>query len=171
MRKLFVDMDGTIATWHQGMTLHDLCAPGYFANLEPMQNMTAALKMMMGYGYPVFIVSAVLQGCDAEKDKNIWLNRHLNIPWCNRFFVPYGESKTDVLRRFASSGDIMLDDYSTNLHEIVASGIDMIPVKVMNGINGTKGTWTGARIDASLSPFLIRDQLFSIWMQESEKAA
>ena len=171
LHKLFVDMDGTVAKWEKGKTLHELCAPGYFANLEPMVNVVTAVKMMMGYGYPVFILSAVLQGCDAERDKNLWLNKHLNVPYANRLFVPYGESKVDMLSRFAYPGDMMLDDFSANLYEIAASGLGVTPVKILNGINNTKGSWKGERIDASLTPFQIRDRIFDIWSQIDEKAA
>lgn len=46
--------------------------------------------------------------------------------------------------------DILLDDYSRNLHEWAACNAHGI--KVYNGINGTHGTWDGEYISSSMSP-------------------
>ena len=40
--RLFVDMDGTLAEWQEGTPLEEVCAPGYFAQLPPNENMTKA---------------------------------------------------------------------------------------------------------------------------------
>lgn len=170
MYRIFLDMDGTIAEWQQGKTLHELCKPGYFAVLPPMEHMCSLARMMQGFGYPVFILSAVLSK-QAEYDKNIWLDRYLPVPHEYRFFVPYGTSKLSVLKRLSEPGDIMLDDFSANLHEIAESDLDMIPVKVMNGINGTKGSWQGARINAHTLPLDNCHKLFDLWRVFGQQAA
>ena len=41
--RLFVDMDGTLAEWQEGTPLEEVCAPGYFAQLPPNENMAKAI--------------------------------------------------------------------------------------------------------------------------------
>ncbi len=150
--RVFFDMDGTIAAWQSGKSLRELCSPGYFATLPPVKPMLQLAHVLHDQGHPVYILSAVLNE-QATRDKHTWLDQYCNwVPYENRFFVPYGTSKVTVLKEVARQGDMMLDDYSANLFEIQYARLGIIPVKVMNGINGTYGTWRGARIRAYDSP-------------------
>ena len=61
--RLFVDMDGTLAEWQEGTPLEEVCAPGYFAQLPPNENMAKAMIRFWEYSrknnIEVFILSAV----------------------------------------------------------------------------------------------------------------
>lgn len=46
--RLFVDMDGTLAEWQEGTPLEEVCAPGYFAQLPPNENMAKAMIRFWG---------------------------------------------------------------------------------------------------------------------------
>ena len=47
--RLFVDMDGTLAEWQEGTPLEEVCAPGYFAQLPPNENMAKAMIRFWEY--------------------------------------------------------------------------------------------------------------------------
>lgn len=145
MRKIFVDMDGTVAKW-ETVTMRELLTPGYFYHVTPMQSMIDALEILHRfYGYDIYICSSTINE-QCEKDKNMWINLHMPfVKEENRFFVPYGQSKGKFLEtQNLLSGDLFIDDYSENLRDVKESCKELFPIKILNGINGTKKTWTGA---------------------------
>lgn len=149
-KRLFVDMDGTLAEFKIVDTLETLFEQGYFYNLKPQVNVVNAVKKLIKNDpeIEVFILSAYLSDSKyALDEKNLWLDRYLpEIDTEHRFFVNCGEDKKKYIS--LQSGDIdqndyLLDDYSVNLHswEPPARGI-----KLMNGINGNYGTWKNERL-------------------------
>ena len=52
---------------------------------------------------------------------------------------------------------ILIDDFSKNLHRWEAAG--GTGIKILNGINATKGTWTGYSIPSCLSSMNIADNI------------
>lgn len=140
--RIFVDMDGTLAVWNNEATLEDIHTKGYYENLNPIISMVNMTKQLIAQGYDVHILSAVLQNDYAQAEKNTWLNYFLpEVDKDHRIFVPYGQVKSAYIPHPLET-DILIDDYSQNLHEWHGVG-----VKPMNGINGTKGTWQGFTID------------------------
>jgi len=91
----------------------------------------------------VYILSSVLSDSDyAIQEKNEWLDRYLpEIPRDKRLFPPCGEDKKTVVPKGVTETDFLLDDYTINLMQWEPPGQG---VKLLNGINHTKGTWTGA---------------------------
>lgn len=79
--RLFVDMDGTLAEWQEGTPLEEVCAPGYFAQLPPNENMTKAMIRFWEYSrknnIEVFILSAVFDDGHSIRDKNAWLDQYI----------------------------------------------------------------------------------------------
>ena len=164
-KRLFVDMDGTLAVFKIIDCEERLLEKGYYYNLEPHQNVVDAVKhiYMNEPDIEVFILSAYLTDSKyALEEKNLWLDRYLPmIDENHRYFVPYGQDKLTFIQNkgeYPSPDDYLLDDYSPNLHywEPPAKGI-----KFMNGINGTKGTWhkdsIGIERDASDLADCIKD--------------
>ena len=97
--RLFVDMDGTLAEWQEGTPLEEVCAPGYFAQLPPNENMAKAMIRFWEYSrknnIEVFILSAVFDDGHSIRDKNAWLDQY--IPFIDaehRIFVSCEEPKT-----------------------------------------------------------------------------
>ncbi len=145
MKRLFVDMDGTLAEFKNVDTLETLFESGYFYNLAPQENVVGAIKQLVKEDneIEVFILSAYLSDSKyALDEKNLWLDRYLpEINSEHRLFLKCGEDKREFIAskgNEVTANDFLLDDYSFNLHswEPPAKGI-----KLMNGINGNFGTW------------------------------
>lgn len=153
--RLFVDMDGTLAEFHHVDTLETLYEKGYFLNLEPHQNVVDAVKQIFQNEphISVYVLSAVLaDSATARDEKNLWLDKYLpEIDAAHRLFPPCGVDKASYL--IANYGiridkeDVLLDDYTKNL--INWEMIGGRGLKLLNGINDTRGTWHGSRIEYS----------------------
>ncbi len=152
-QRIFVDMDGTIAYWEAGASYEEVCTAGYFLNLEPVHCMINAIRYLIRNEYDVYVLSAVIDK-NREREKRAWLRMYLpEVKKENYIFVPCGENKADYISDKCEN-DILLDDYSENLH-----GWHGIGIKVMNGINGTKGTWNGMKIHGYMSTRQIVSEL------------
>ena len=146
-RRVFFDMDGCLCEFKKVPTLEMLYEKGYFLNLAPHSNVLGALEQMRADpNLEVYILSAYLSDSRyALSEKEEWLDRHLPELDCyHRVFTPCGTAKSDAVPGGIRPTDILVDDYSVNLHEWVAAGGEA--VKLRNGINGTKGTWKGSEV-------------------------
>ena len=145
--RLFVDMDGTLAVFKPINTLEVLYEKGYFENLEPIPNTVQAVKKII-QDHPeleVHILSAYLTDSNyALEEKNRWLDKYLpQLPKERRIFCPCGVDKKTYIPNGVHNTDYLLDDYTKNLMQWQppAKGI-----KLLNGINHTKGTWEHDRL-------------------------
>lgn len=153
----FTDMDGTMVEWRKA-SYGELFEKGFYRDGKPMQTVVDALGIISEEVSVMASLSAYLNGSKyALPEKNAWLDEHADfIPAGKRYFVPTfaksapGNAKIRFverqLGRKLSKCDILLDDYSVNLHEWEAAGGTAI--KVLNGVNGTNGTWKGAKVSA-----------------------
>ena len=64
--------------------------------------------------------------------------------------------KKDYITELHDS-DILIDDFSKNLREWHG-----VAIKLMNGINGTKGTWCGYSVNGKATPDVIRNTIIGI---------
>lgn len=148
--KLFVDLDGTLAEWRAAAGYEELFREGYFATLETHASVVEAFKMLCESGtVEPYILSAYLtESKYALREKNLWVSQH--VPFVDsehRLFVPQGIPKPDYVAALLGNIDsrcVLLDDYSRNLHEWCGAG--GIGIKLLNGSNGTVGTWKGPTI-------------------------
>lgn len=149
LSRLFVDMDGTLATFRKVSAPEELYEPGYFANLPPQKNVVNAVKLLICTAptIEVFILSSVLfDSRYAMEEKNAWLDRYLpELDEGHRVFLPCGESKASYVPGKMRESDCLLDDYTKNLGDWNRAGGRGI--KLLNGINHTRGSWSGERID------------------------
>ncbi len=143
---IYCDMDGVLAKWDTRDKPEDTHKPGYFLAREEERKISDLLHILKKMGYEVSILSAVYTNGYAVKEKEAWLDQHglADIP---RVFIPYGGDKSDYV---AKTKNILIDDYSKNLHQWEKSGY--VGIKYMNGINGSKGTWKGHTIDHRMTP-------------------
>ena len=161
--KLFIDMDGCLCEWRQAAQQEDLFKKGYFQSLQPNQNILRAVERIIHEDEAeVFILSAYLpQSRYALQEKNVWLDRYLpEVDDRHRIFCPVHQNKvTAAKRRTGGFGrdHVLLDDFSDNLHSWEASG--GVGIKVMNGLNGTKGSWRGRKVTTYMDPNEIKDRL------------
>ena len=148
-RRMFFDMDGTIVTWDPTASFEEVASPGYFANCGSMEKVVSALKQIaVNNHFELFILSSVFEDGHSIQDKNEWLDRyHIPIDEKHRIFVPYSKKKSDFVKEttgFLSNGDILIDDYTKNLKDWHGCAI-----KMLNGINATKGTWNGFTVSSN----------------------
>ncbi len=146
-KRLFVDMDGTLAEFKTVDTLEKLYEKGYFLNLAPHLNVISAIKLFQ-ITHPdveVFILSAYLTDSHfALEEKKQWCDRYIpEIDKAHRIFLPCGEQKANYIEGGVDENDYLLDDYTVNLNEWEPPAR---AIKLLNNINGTKGTWKKNRI-------------------------
>lgn len=162
-KRLFVDMDGTLAVFHPVKDLETLYEPGYFSKLSPIPNVVIAIRHIVR-NHPeieVFVLSAYLSDSQyALAEKNAWLNRYLpEIDARHRIFLPCGENKADYIPNGVHEFDFLLDDYTHNLSLWPPPGRG---IKLLNGINHTKGSWQGNRLCCSRSPDPLQKSILAI---------
>lgn len=164
LSRLFVDMDGTLATFRKVSALEELYEPGYFANLPPQKNVVNAVKLLICTEptIEVFILSSVLFDSHyAMEEKNAWLDRYLpELDEGHRVFLPCGERKSSYVQGEMRESDCLLDDYTKNLVDWSRAGGRGI--KLLNGINHTRGSWSGERIDFDHPPAELVNALLEI---------
>ena len=75
MKRLFIDMDGTLAEFRPLAMLEDLLEKGYFLNLKPMENVIEAVRQLVREPeIEVYTLSAVLRDNPyALAEKKQWL--------------------------------------------------------------------------------------------------
>lgn len=146
-RRIFVDMDGTLAKWNNVAT-EVLYEKGYYENLEPNIDLLNQVKTLLRDGEDIYILSSFLPDSEyALREKNEWLNRYLpELSHKKRIFVKYGDNKKDYIKNGINSYDYLIDDYTQNLIDWKEAG--GTGIKYLNGINHTKGTWNGFLLDS-----------------------
>ncbi len=140
---VYVDMDGTIAQWIVG---GDWQQKGYYSSLPEMSAMVEVVKCLKKNRHfrVVFLTCVVSE--DAQKEKMYWLKKVFgNVSDKDVIFVPFGENKADYI--VSKKTDILLDDHTPNCLSWSGKAI-----KVMNGINGKNGRWTGPKVYADDRP-------------------
>lgn len=164
--KLFVDMDGTIATWKSACSLEEILQKDYFRDLPPYQEVVDAIRLIINCvpEIEVFSLSAYMPENEyAVDEKNEWLDEYLpEIKKSNRIFVPCSRSKTDAIEeKFLCIGlnpsFVLLDDYSVNLNEW--DNAHGLGIKLRNGINGNNGTWKGHSVSRFATAKEIADKI------------
>lgn len=148
-KRLFVDMDGTLAEWLSESGPEELYAKGYFASLHPYNAIFDAVKAVWAAARDkeidaeIFILSAYLpDSLWARAEKQEWLDKRCRYGMFDAkhiLFVPCGRSKLDYVPSGVGAGDYLLDDYTTNLREWEQAG--GTPIKVFNGCNGKRNAF------------------------------
>ena len=144
-----VDMDGVVAEWRKTATEKDLWKMGYWISLLPVYEIIwEILIICLDPDCDVYIATAVIETLLAKIEKWLWCNRYMPfIDRRHRIFIRNGSSKAEAVTKYLgiplSDRIVLLDDYSKNLHDWREKGGRCI--KIMNGLNGTKGTWRGEK--------------------------
>lgn len=168
-RRLFVDMDGTIARFHDEVNyLEQMFEENFFFRLQPFNEAVEGLRLFMKQNpqVEVYIISSCIDGeppyCMNEKEK--WLDQYLpEVDAKHRLFPKIGENKASYIPGGISETDVLYDDYNKNLEEWREAGGKA--VKCKNNINhlGLKGKlWDGAIIENDIFPVAFAEQLDSL---------
>ena len=180
--RICVDMDGTIAEWRNidlkldeqeeadpatvaSKLFEILTQRGYYESLRPIHKVLHAVdELTKNPDVEVFIITCYLPNTEKSspyQEKNSWLDDLLpQIDKAHRIFVPNGEDKTRYVPGGVKSTDFLLDDYTKNLNDWEAAG--GVGIKILNGINHTKGTWAGSKISAMQSHEDIMEKILSV---------
>ncbi len=164
MRRIFIDMDGVLATFHPEKSLEEISSPGYFASLEPQQNVVDAIRYIVRNAKDdtrLYILSSVLND-RAANEKMDWLKYYLPelSDQNSMLMVPYGENKSAFVKTITGEvkeDDILLDDFTKNLKSWHGVGI-----KLLNPINNTKKSWQGYVINGNGTASIIQCSLLAI---------
>lgn len=138
MTRLFIDMDGTLARFHDEVQyLERMFEKGFFLNLQPFSEAVEAVNSLARSGqYEVYILSAAIDGEPpyCQEEKNQWLDKFCpDIDREHRIFTRMGMQKAEYIPGGISSDDILWDDYNKNLEEWRSAG--GFSVKCHNNIN------------------------------------
>lgn len=158
-QRIFFDLDGVLAVW-QYAPIEEVAKPGYFSSLPEQVNVVKAFKLMLACpDIELYILSSVFMDGHSETDKRNWVSMYLNLPEAQQIYCPYGQEKAVALEKIggADKSDVLLDDFSRNLRSWPG-----ISIKLYNGINGTKGSWDGYSVHASMKPEILARQLYAV---------
>jgi len=155
--RFFVDMDGVTAKFEPA-SVEEQNERGFFASRKPEVSVLQALILLQAHEeVELYSLSSVYQNGYAEEEKRAWNKKHCCIPEKNQIYVPYGEHKECYVPGGVRSTDVLIDDFSPNLHKWPG-----ISIKMYNGINGTKGTWRGYHVNSNMDPIMLEHQLRGI---------
>lgn len=139
---LFVDMDGVLAEQSNDLKYY-MYDEHFFLNLPPVEPMIKVVKELTKEDYEVYILSTIIDSEFCEKEKNLWLDEKVpEIKQENRLFVPIGTTKDSFIKEKLDTRDainVLIDDFTENLITWDFEGA--LPIKVLNGLNNTYGTW------------------------------
>lgn len=146
-KRIFIDMDGTLAEWKNVESVNELYEKGYYESLKPNKYILNETKKLISDGKDIYILSSFLIDSKyALREKNKWLDNYLpELEKNKRIFVPYGEVKYKYLPTGITNDDYLIDDYTKNLLDWNRAGGQGI--KFVNGINHLKGVWKGLLIN------------------------
>ena len=147
MKKIFLDLDGTLAKFNVKNALERFDNEvGFFAKLKAYKGIEKINEMAKEEN--VYIISAS-PNIQADIDKMTWIEKYLpNIPKNHIVLCRCGECKALVLRRLGLVIDkncYLLDDYTKNLTEWESVGGVGIKRLTKCADNST-GKWKGLAI-------------------------
>ena len=151
MKKLFLDMDGTLAKFNSKKNALERFdkEKDFFTNLKPFVNIDTINQLVENNIVEIFIISASPNE-QADVDKIQWISEHLpNINLLTNVFIcRIGENKAKFLNTKGITIDrtcVLLDDYTKNLTEWESVG--GIGIKRLTSVaDNSRGLWKGLAI-------------------------
>ena len=145
MKKIFIDLDGTVAKFNVRNALKRFDnEEGFFAKLNAYVGIEIVNKLANNGN--IYIISASPNE-QADKDKMIWINKYLpNIPKANITICRIGENKAKIIEnKYLMKIDnncLLLDDYTKNLNEWESLGGKGIK-RLTSVSDNSRGLWKG----------------------------
>lgn len=148
MKKIFLDLDGTLARFNVRNALNRFqTEKGFFANLKAYKGIENINELAKEGN--VYIISASPNE-QADKDKATWIDLFLpNLPKSNICFCRLGKNKAKEIKKnlniIINKECILLDDYTQNLVEWESVG--GVGIKRLTSVaNNKSGRWKGLAI-------------------------
>lgn len=166
-RRIFVDMDGTLAEWKENESTDILYEKGYYEKLKPNEFLLQVIKGLVKKGEDIYILSSFLNDSKyALEEKNNWLDRYLpELSKNKRIFIKYGDNKALSVPNGVSKFDYLIDDYTKNLFDWNDAG--GVAIKFLNGINNNSKQWQGLNVKSNAS--LYEDLMFILEYPEKSQ--
>ena len=148
MKKLFLDLDGTLAKFNVRNALERFDKEiGFFAKLNAYVGIEIINELAKQGN--LFIISAS-PNTQADNDKMLWIKKYLpNLPINNITICRIGENKAKVIEeKYSITIDkncLLLDDYTKNLNEwenLGGTGVKRLTTVADN----SRGLWKGLTI-------------------------
>ena len=148
MKKIFLDLDGTLARFNVRNALERFAIEkDFFKNLKAYKNIEEINEMAKCGN--VYIISAS-PNVQADNDKMAWINKYLfNIPIQNIVICRIGENKAEIIKKQLNitidKTTVLLDDYTKNLVEWESAG--GVGIKRLTKVaDNSTGKWKGLAI-------------------------
>lgn len=148
MKKIFLDLDGTLAKFNVRNAIKRFAIEeGFFAKLGAYKGIENIDELAKNGN--VYIISASPNE-QADKDKQTWIDKYLpNLPKANICFCRLGKNKAKEIEKnlniIVNKECILLDDYTKNLVEWESVG--GVGVKRLTSVADNKsGKWKGLAI-------------------------
>lgn len=165
-KKIFFDMDGTLCIFQVASSMDELNREGYFRNIPPHTYVVEAMNLLISEYKDICSIYSLSSYFETNEhavtDKNIWLDNNVpQLQKTNRLFVPYHMRKSEYVSKECrvdlDENCILVDDFNKNLFEWKNDG--GTAVKLINGINNVRGTWSGLSTFYTARPEAIVDLL------------
>lgn len=147
MKKIFLDLDGTVAKFNVRNALQRFATEkGFFAKLGAYKGIELINELAKNGN--VYIISAS-PNAQADKDKMEWIEKYLyNVPIANRLICRCGDNKAEYLKSKGleiDNNSYLLDDYTKNLVEWETVG--GVGIKRLTKVaDNSTGKWQGLAI-------------------------
>ena len=144
MKKIFLDLDGTLAKFNVRNALQRFATKkGFFAKLGAYKNIETINELAKGGN--VYIISASPNE-QADNDKMQWVKKYLpNLQEQNIIFCRIGENKAEIIKQKTGldiKGTCLLDDYTKNLIQWENAG--GVGIKRLTSVaDNSTGKWKG----------------------------
>ena len=151
MKKLFLDMDGTIAKFNSKKNALERFATekGFFSSLKPFKYIDTINNLIKNNVVEVYVISAS-PNAQADQDKLVWLKTYLKeLKETNICFCRIGTNKANEIKKQLNididNNCYLLDDYTKNLIEW--NNCNGIGIKRLTSLANNKSkTWKGLAI-------------------------
>lgn len=148
MKKIFLDLDGTLAKFNVKNALARFTVEkGFFERLGAYKGIETINEMAKAGN--VYIISAS-PNVQADNDKMKWIAKYLfNIPLENIVICRVGENKAEIIKSqlniIIDKTTVLLDDYTKNLVEWESAG--GVGIKRLTSVaDNSTGKWKGLAI-------------------------
>ena len=148
MKKIFLDLDGTLAKFNVKNALARFTVEkGFFERLGAYKGIETINEMAKAGN--VYIISAS-PNVQADNDKMKWIAKYLfNIPLENIVICRVGENKAEIIKSqlniMIDKTTVLLDDYTKNLVEWESAG--GVGIKRLTSVaDNSTGKWKGLAI-------------------------
>lgn len=148
MKRIFIDLDGTVARFNVRNVLKRFDNEvGFFARLRAYKGIDKVNELAKGGN--VYIISASPND-QADRDKMEWIQKYLNnVPMDNITLCRIGENKARVIEsKYNLTIDkdcLLLDDYTKNLIEWESNGGKGIK-RITSVADNSRKLWKGVEL-------------------------